>query len=198
MSDPVINPEFSPEPNQPQHDFSPPAQVGKVKKGGKGKKFVWFLVTLLLAAGAAYGAYAYQQQQIDKKQAANAALTKQLAAANAENETLKADAEKAADAPTTDEEVLAAVKAYCQAAVDPTTKKALVYTAPTGEKKVLYSVSDKNFATVTAVCGTTADSKDPAKTYYVKLSGETWTVLYGATTADATLTKTYAIPADFK
>ncbi len=66
------------------------------KRSRSKKALVWILVTLLVAAGAAYGAYYWQQKQLDDQQAVN---QKQIAALRADVAAAK-DA-KASKATTT-------------------------------------------------------------------------------------------------
>ncbi|MEI7683169.1 MAG: hypothetical protein WCJ24_02625 [Candidatus Saccharibacteria bacterium] len=188
--------------------FKPDAPISnttvmKPKRSGKGKKFGLFLLVIALIAATGYGVYYWQHQQVDKLAKQVQGLTAYVTELNTQIDTLNANAEKAKTAavaatvaPTTDQQVITAVQDYCQAQVDPTTAKALVFVQPTATKKVLYS-TDKKFTTVSAVCGTTAATKDPAKTYYAKLSDKTWIVMYAGTTADATATKLYNIPTTF-
>lgn len=197
-------PAGQPDPFQADPPIVPPTNTGSSKgSGGKGKKIVAILLVLLLIGAVGFGVYYWQQQNVDKLQKENAALSAELATSKAKVTELEKAQAKAGTEPTTDELVITSVTSYCQSAVDPTTKKALVYTQGTAgadKKKVLYS-SDKNFAYVNAACTTaTTDKTTDFKGYYVKLSGNEWVVLYGAQEADATLTKTYAIPAlaDFK
>lgn len=201
----VVNP-VSPTENDPfkaDPPIVPPVTTSKAGKGGKGKIILMVILVLLLVGGVGYGVYYWQQQQVSKLQGENTSLSAELTTTKAKVTELEKAQEEAGTEPTTDELVIASVTSYCQAGVDPTSKKALVFTQGTAgaeKKKVLYS-ADKNFAYVNAACTTAATDK-PAdfKGYYVKLSGTEWVTLYGAQEADTTLTKTYAIPAlaDFK
>lgn len=196
-----------PEAPKPMEDpFKPdpvPVSSGKIRRGGKGKKFLLFLLFVLLLGGVGYGVYYWQHQQVDSLAKQNQGLTAEVAALKTEVSNLKSE-EAATEAevetaPTADDLVMAEAKAYCEATIDPTSKKALVYTqgtSGTDKKKVLYS-ADKTFATTTAVCATSANTTDPAKVFYLKKVGETWVVLYSAATPDAAMTTKYGIPATF-
>lgn len=194
-----------PTPPKPMEDpfKADPAPVtsGKVKRGGKGKKVLLFLLILILLGGVGYGVYYWQHQQVDTLAKQNQGLTAEVAALKTEVVNLKEESAAEAEVvvPTADELVMASAKVACEATIDPTSKKALVYTQGTSgadKKKVLYS-ADKTFATTSAVCATSATSTDPAKVFYLKKVGEAWVVLYSGTTADAAMTTKYGIPAVF-
>lgn len=109
--------------------------------------------------------------------------------------TDKADATPAA---TTDEQVIAAVKAYCNASIDPTTKKPLVLkvgTAGASQKQVLYS-SDKNFAYVNAVCSTDGTTEGSGSAYYLKKIDGSWVFIYRGQMPSEEYTAKFNIPAD--
>jgi hypothetical protein len=194
---PAVDP-FKPDPP------APAASVMPKKRGGKGKKLGLVLLVLALMAVTGYGVYYWQHQQVDKLAKQTQGLTAYVAVLNAKVDSLNAEKAKTTKAvvvtaPTTDEQVIGAVKAYCQAQVDPTTKKALVFTATLSQpskKAILYS-TDKNFASMTANCGATATTPDSNKVYYLKLSGASWVVLYGGTMANPDMVKLYNIPATF-
>ena len=207
---PLVDPTPPPVAEDPFKPDVPPAPVassGKVKKSGghKGLKVLLIVVLILGLFGAVgYGTFYWQHQHVDRLIAQRGELQKQIADQQAHMTEMEAENAKltkeVAVTPTTDELVITATTDYCQAAVDPTTAKALVYTqgtSGTAKKKVLYS-ADKKFATVTAVCAPTANAKDPSKTYYLKYSGKDWVVLYAGTAADATATKLYNIPTKFE
>jgi len=100
---------------------------------------------------------------------------------------------------TTDEQVIAALKAYCNANVDPVTTKALVLTvgkAGASQKQVLYS-SDKNFAYVNAVCSTDGTTEGSGSAYYFKLVNDTWVFLYRGQESSEEYTKQFNIPSEF-
>lgn len=192
---------FRPDPPSSQMPSPMPQTMKKKRRGGKFKKFLLFVLILALLGGVGYGVYYWQHQQVDKLAKENAALSVQVAANQAKVNELEAEAKKVAVVPTSDEQIIAATTAYCQAQIDPATKKALVYTqgtSGTDKKKVLYS-ADKNFAFVNAACtSATTDKEADFQGYYLKLVGTDWVVLYAGKTADATKTSLYAIPTDFK
>lgn len=182
-----------------------PAQPGSVnqpKKGGPLKVILTVLLGIVLVVAAAGGVYYWQQQKV--KQQANQIqnLNGQINTLQGQVNDLEAAAKKAAATTTvsTDDLVIAAAKASCQAAVDPSTYKALIYTqgtVGTTNKKVTYA-SDKTYALTTANCGQTANQANSTKSYYLKLSGSNWVVIYAGTTApDSTTVKNYAIPTTF-
>lgn len=175
----------------------PPKHGSGNMKRGKGRTFLKILLVLLLIGGVGYGVYYWQNQQVKEANQKAAAAQAQVVALQKENDDLKANSTEAAEV-STDDQVIAAATDQCQAAVDPTTKKALVFTISTQgaeKKKVLYS-SDKKFAKVTGVCATS--DKGETETYYIKYSGSTWQVIYVGTAApDKDVTDAYAIPTTF-
>lgn len=99
---------------------------------------------------------------------------------------------------TSDEQVLAAVKAYCNAMVDPSTKKPMVLkigTAGVSQKQVLYS-SDKNFAYVNAVCSADGTTEGSGSAYYLKKMGGSWVFIYRGQMPSEEYTAKFNIPAD--
>src|SRR5690606_12002251 len=109
------------------------------------------------------GVYFWQEQRVNEANQRNQQLTNQVASLQEQVNKLEATEQgleqEVADeaAPPTDDQVVNAAKAYCQASVDPANRQAHVFTLvdSAGGKRVLYS-ADKDFATVTATCGTAA------------------------------------------
>lgn len=195
---------FKPDTQPPVLPNAPVAKAPKAKKSRKGLK-VFFLIVLVLVliGGVGYGTFYWQHQHVTSLISERGDLNGQIgdlqtqvATLNSENAKLTASAKPAATAtaaPTNDEQVVTAVTAYCQSAVDPTTAKALVYST---DKKPLYS-SDKTYASLTATCAPTANAPNASKTYYLKHTGTSWVVLYGAQAVDPAMVKLYAIPTTF-
>jgi hypothetical protein len=166
-----------------------------------GKKVMWVIVLLVFLAAAGGGVYYMRQQQM--KSADEAAdmtsknhdlsarvnfLNKQILAEQAKNPAQPADAQ-----------VLAAVKNFCNAGVDSKTKKPLVMTViPAGpaKKQVLYS-TDKNYATVNAVCSKDGKSATGGSTYYLKKVNMSWVLLYDSQAAVPENTAKFNIPSQF-
>lgn len=178
-----------------------PSQPVKAKKGGHKflKALLLIVIVLALSGAAGYGVFYWQHQHVDRLIAERGDLESQITDLQTQNATLKADNEKIAKAstqPTADELVIKSTTAYCQAQVDPTSAKALVYTqgtSGTDKKTVLYS-TNKNFAAVTATCATAANAAGASKTYYLKVVDGNWVVLYGGTAVDPAMVKLYNIP----
>lgn len=102
-------------------------------------------------------------------------------------------------AASSDEQVIATVKAWCSANVDPATKKPFVLTvgkAGEAQKQVLYS-ADKNFAYVNAVCTTNGTTEGSGSAYYLKKVNDTWVYLYRGQMASPEYTEQFGIPSDF-
>ncbi len=100
---------------------------------------------------------------------------------------------------TLDEQVLAALKAYCNANVDPTTKQPFVLTVGRSgkdQKEVLYS-SDKIFASVNAVCSSDGTTGGSGSAYYFKKVNDTWVFLYNGQMESAKYKEQFNIPSDF-
>ncbi len=204
---PLVNPDRPEAPEQMPDPFKPdnpplsPAPPRK-KQGGNGKKVLLILLVVVLVAAAGGGVYFWQNKQVKDANNRNQELTNQVAQLQEQinklestDQTLEDEVASAA-APSVDEQVIDAAKAYCQASVDPANKQAHVFTLvdSAGGKKVLYS-ADKSFATVSATCGTTA-APGPTQTYYVKNIDNTWVVVH-AGTVTANATATYNIPTAF-
>ncbi len=189
------------DPFKPDVPVTPTPPPAKAKKGGHKflKALLMIFVVLALAGAAGYGVFYWQHQHVDRLIAQRGELESQITDLQTQNAALKADNDKLTKdttQPTADELVIKSTTAYCQAQVDPTTAKALVYTqgtSGTDKKKVLYS-TDKNYASVTATCATTANAANASKTYYLKQADGNWVVLYGGTATDPAMVKLYNIP----
>lgn len=204
---PLVTPDKSEGPDQMPDPFKPdnpplsPAPPRK-KQSGKGKKVLLILLVVALIAAVGGGVYYWQNRQVKEANARNQELTNQVAQLQEQVNKLEGTEQEleqeVADetAVTTDDEVIAAAKAYCQASVDPANQQAHVFTVvnSAGDKKVLYS-ADKGFATVNATCGTTA-APGATQTYYVKDSGGVWTIIHAGTLTQAVTTQ-YNIPTTF-
>lgn len=195
----VVNP-GAPAPTPAEDPFKAdppvvPSTPVKKKRGGAFKKLLVILLILVLIGGVGYGVYYWQQQQVDKLTKQNAALTAELATTKAD--AAKAESEEEPVQLTADEQVIAVVKARCEASLDETTKKPLVYIqGTTKDKKVTYS-TDKTFAYVNSSCGMSAtDTSATARATYLKSVNGNWVFLYSGQSADATLNKLYGVPAD--
>lgn len=183
----------------------PGPKVAKVKKSHKGLKvFLIIVVLLALMGGGGYGIFYWQHQHVDRLIAQRGELNKEIADLNAHMAEMEAENAKLTKevpvALTADELVIKTVTADCQANLDPTTKKALVYTAGTGQKKVLYS-SDKSFALTYGFCEKT--THDPAQQkgvpgIYLKNVGGTWVILTTSMPLTAQETALYGIPTKFE
>ena len=202
---PLVEP-VAPTPAADPFKADAPAPKAKRSAGGMLKKLLMFVVLLVLIGGAAGGTYYWQHKKVMATRAQVQGLNKQVTDLQGQVTTLTADNKKMMDAaaavktPTTDELVITAVTNYCQAQVDPTSAKALVYiqgTSGADKKKVLYS-TDKKFAEVNAGCAATATTADTGKNYILKYSGTSWVVIDSGTQASATATKLFNIPTDFK
>jgi hypothetical protein len=196
---PVTEDPFKPD----QEPSVPSAKPPKQKSRRGGKVFLMLLSVIVLAGAVGYGVFYWQHQHVDRLISQRSNLNAQISDLQGQVTTLTTKnvelTKTTATAPSTDQLVITAVTDYCQAAVDPATSKALIYTqqtSGTAKKNVLYS-TDKKYATVTAVCAPTANATTPSKVYYLKYSGKSWVVLYAATSPDATNTKLYAIPTEF-
>ncbi len=173
------------------------------KSGGKGKGVLKVLLVLVLIAGAAYGVYYWQNQKVKSANAQVQQLNSQVSDLNKQVADAKAAASKSSSSSsstkttTTDDAVLAAAKAYCEASVDPTTKKALVFTAGTmgTDKKVVMYSTDKTFAQLTATCNN--GSKSASTPYTLKKVNDTWVVVQASEGPDPDATKLYNIPTTF-
>lgn len=183
-----------------QAPISQNSNLGQPQKSKKKKVALFsFLVALVLAA---FGGLYYWQNSINQD------LQSQLDASKAEIIKIQQSSPEVVsempkntptEAPTTDEQVLAAVKAYCNAAVDPATKQALVLkvgTAGENQRKVLYS-SDKNFAYVNAVCSKDGTTEGSGSAYYLKKVNDTWIVLYRGQMTSPQMTTQFNIPSEF-
>jgi hypothetical protein len=167
----------------------------------KGKKIILAFGIALLILAAFGGLYYWQNSK-------NQDLQSQLNASKAEITKLQQSTTQpvsetpaaAPKTPTNDEQILAAVKSYCNATVDPDTKQALVLkvgTAGASQKQVLYS-SDKNFAYVNAVCSKDGTTDGSGSAYYLKKANDTWLVLYRGQMTSPEMTAQFNIPSDFK
>jgi len=203
---PQITPQ-APDAAPTQAPDGPPTNLPtKPKFKLKINKIVLLVVFVLLVVAAAGSVYYWQHGQVTQAQAnyktvsdGNTTLRLQLTHLQLAGQTT-ATSPTAAAAPTTDELVLAAVKNYCNANVDPTTKKALVLKvgkAGTSQKPVLYS-TDKNFAYVNAVCSKDGATDGSGAAYYLKKVNDSWVFLYRGQAARPEYTAQYNIPADFK
>ncbi|GEM_PF-2989653 len=206
---PQVSP-LTPDPDPAQttaEPVTPPADLPtKPKFKLKINKVVLLVLFALIVLAAAGGVYHWQHSQVTQALAnyktvsdGNTTLRLQLTHLLAANQTA-APSPTVAAAPTTDELVLAAVKNYCNANVDPTTKKALVLKvgkAGTSQKQVLYS-ADKNFAYVNAICSKDGAAGGSSAAYYLKKANDSWVFLYRGQAASPEYTTLYNIPADFK
>jgi flagellar basal body-associated protein FliL len=179
------------------------APVVSPKRSKKG--LLVTLLVILLLAGVGGGVYYWQHQKVSDLEATVTRLNTEVAGLNGQLKTSKTTAAKDSSASSkavvlsTDEQVLAAVKNYCNANVDPATKQALVLkvgTAGDSQKQVLYS-ADKNFAYVNAVCSKDGTTDGSGSAYYLKKVNDTWVFLYRGQMASPEYTTQYNIPADF-
>lgn len=186
---------------------TPVSQTVTTPKKSGGKKSLAVLLVLLLVVAAAGGVYYWQSKktkeataQVQKLNAQITELNKQLADAKAAES--KSTTEADTKSTSTDDLVLAAAEAYCEAGVDPTTKKALVFTAGTtgtSQKKVVYSV-DKVFARVNAGCSNSSEvtaESGSGSLYTLKFVNNDWVVVYKGQMASEEATKLYDIPTTF-
>ncbi len=203
---PMVTPTPAPQVDPFKPDAPSPVKggSGKSRKSRGGLKvFMLILLVLVLLGGVGYGTFYWQHQHVDRLIAQRGELNKEIADLNAHMAEMEAEnAKLTKEVPTTlttDEQVIAAVKAYCEAGVDPTTAKSLVYIQGTmgpSKKKILYS-TDKKYAEVNAGCAATATTADGGKNYILKYSDNTWVVIDSGTQANATTTKLYNIPVTF-
>lgn len=182
----------------------PTTYVSKKHRGGRGKVVLLILLALVVLGGTTYGVYYWQHREVKKANARISELNNEVTQLQGQVDTLEADAQNlekevtAETAVNTDDAVVAAAQASCQATLDPATNQALVFTVGTigtAKKKVVYS-ADKNFASLTATCGTAA-APGASQTYYIKNVNGAWVVVYKGTTADAATIKLYGIPTAF-
>ncbi len=178
-----------------------------VKRSSKGLLIAALSVVLLVAAVGA-GVYYWQHQKVADLETSTkslntkvAALDKQLAAALSAQVTAGTDTSSGASpiVLSTDDQVITAVKNYCNANVDASTKKPLVLTVGTAgpaQKRVLYS-SDKLFAYVNAVCSNDGTTEGSGAAYYLKKVNDTWVFLYRGQMASPDYTVQFNIPATF-
>lgn len=147
-----------------------------------------------------------QQGKLEEKQATlkavsdgNTTLRLQLTKLQmAEKPALATATAIAPGASASDDLVLAAVRNYCSANVDPVTKKSLILKVTTtgaAKKQVLYS-ADKTYAYVTAACNKDGSAAGSIG-YYLKKVNDGWVFLYRGAAASPEYTKQFNVPATF-
>lgn len=174
------------------------------------KVLIAVLIALLLIAIAA-GIYVWQHQKVKIRDLQGNvtslstkvdSLNKQITATATTDTSKKDTTSPVQTAPATvssDDQVIAVVKNYCNANVDPDTKKPLVVNigkAGADQKKVLYS-ADKNFAYVNAICSKDGTTENSGSAYYLKKVNDTWVFLYRGQMANPDYTAQFNIPRDF-
>lgn len=135
-----------------------------MNKGQKGFSIVEVLVTITVI-GIIVGvlAFVYNAQKNNSDDTPTNTATSTTSTENTAQATNATD-------QTLDQQVLAALKAYCNANVDPATKQPFILTvgkSGKNQKEVLYS-SDKKFASVNAVCSTDGTTEGSGSAYYFK------------------------------
>lgn len=167
---------------------------------------LWPILSLLVGALiAGGGAYYWQQSKVTNLDATVSTLSnditklrQQLSQSEQANNNSSKD-NSTTPTPSSDEQVIAAVKNYCNANVDPTTKQPLVLkvgTAGPSQKSVLYS-ADKYFAYVNAVCNKDGVTEGNSSAYYLKKVNNTWLFLYRGQESSPQYTAQFDIPSDF-
>jgi len=192
-----------------EHDIqTEPAVPETEKPKTKAKLFGLATGVLALVLVVSGGVYFWQHDKVTKSNSQSNSLSNEIAdlkqqlskAEQASKDTKTTDvADTVPAVSSSDDQVLAAVKAYCNANVDPATKKPLVLkvgTAGQNQKQVLYS-ADKNFAYVNAVCSQDGTTDGSGAAYYLKHVNDSWVFLYRGQMSSPEYTKQFDIPAEF-
>lgn len=190
--------------NQPIQPPAPSTSTEPPKHSRKNLLVTLLFILLLAAFGV--GVYFWQHQKVNdlnaKVTSLNTKVTsldKQLASSSNKANAKETTNSMQSTSSSTDEQVITAVKNYCNANVDSTTKQSLVLTvgkAGPSQKQVLYS-SDKNFAYVNAVCSKDGTTEGSGSAYYLKKVNNSWIFLYRGQMTDPEATVQFNIPNDF-
>lgn len=170
--------------------------VSKKHRGGAGKKVLLVLLAILVLAGVGGGVYYWQNQKVKELNAQVNDLNSQI---NAMQSRMSSNQTEAAVSTATDDQlVLEAAQAACLTVDDPANAQPLAFkigTIGANKKEIVYT-ANKNYASLNATCGPTANP-GASQTFYVeKTSNGTWiTTYYGAAAPDAAVTKKFGIPA---
>lgn len=174
------------------------AKSNQTPKESSSKKSIYIISAILLISILSASIYIWQQRKITNLNVKITDLNKQISGADKESTTNTTSVTKS-EVLSTDEQVLAAVKAYCNANVDQTTKQPLVLTvgkAGPNQKQVLYS-SDKLFAYVNAICNKDGSTEGSGSAYYLKKVNETWIFLYRGQESSPEYSAQFNIPSVF-
>lgn len=169
----------------------------KLKKSGI-KKLTYIILNILLIGILGTSVYVWQQGKITNLNDKITELNKQVSSLG-ETSTNNTDDKATSEVTSADQQVLAAVKAYCNANVDQTTKQPLMLTigkAGPNQKQVLYS-SDKLFAYVNAICNKDGSTEGSGSAYYLKKVNETWIFLYRGQESSPEYSAQFNIPSVF-
>lgn len=166
-----------------------------MKKDQNGFSTVEILVIIVvIGLLGAVGFFVYDRQKSNSGDTAAGNIVSTNSTQNRAETT-----DKAVATPTLDEQVLAALKAYCNANVDPTTRQPFVLTvgkSGKNQKQVLYS-SDKKFASVNAVCSSDGTTDGSGSAYYFKNVNGSWVFLYNGQMENTKYKEQFDIPSDF-
>lgn len=172
--------------------------MNKLQKNESGIAHIAAIVVVVVIMAVGFVGWKVWDNRSDSK--STRPSSNQSSSKVAEEETTNDnDSDDPAPAPTSDEQVIAAVKAYCNASVDPATKQPLVLTVGTAgasQKQVLYS-ADKNFAYVNAVCSKDGTTEGSGSAYYLKKVNDTWVFLYRGQMVSQEYTEQFDIPSEF-
>jgi outer membrane murein-binding lipoprotein Lpp len=174
-------------------------QIEPVTPVAKNLRFALILIIFILVAGG--GVYHWQHSKVTKLNSQVNGLNKQVASLNQHSAKSVQATNNTNIQPSlsSDEQVIAAVKNYCNATVDPETKQPSVLklgTAGQSQKQVLYS-SDKTFAYVNAVCSKDGATDGSGSAYYLKKVNSTWIFLYRGQMTSPEDTELFNIPSEF-
>lgn len=179
--------------------------VTETPKAAKTNKMGLVLSLLIVALVASGGVYYWQHNKVKNLDAKVSSLNSDVAKLKQQlsqsEQTSKKPTQNAETTPalSSDEQVIVAVKTYCNANVDQTTKQPLVLNvgkAGPSQKQVLYS-SDKNFAYVNAACNKDGTIEGSSAAYYLKKVNGTWLFLYRGQMSSPEYTEQFNISSDF-
>ncbi len=177
----------------------------KTPKAAKTNKMGLTLSLLVVSLAVGGGVYYWQHNKVVDLNSDVSSLNSEVARLKQLPSKIEQTSQKppqkseAPPALSADEQVLAAVKTYCNANVDPTTKQPFILkvgTAGSSQKQVLYS-SDQNFAYVNAVCNQDGVTEGSGAAYYLKKVNSTWLFLYRGQMSSPEYSKQFNIPSDF-